>query len=54
MILAKVFRFGYDEMLNMPYSTAIKMLIENNYMSTPEKEKVKRGSIMDFANNMSK
>jgi len=49
-----VFRFGYDEMLNMPYSTAVKMLIENNYLSTPESEKVKKGGIMDFASQMSK
>jgi len=41
-------------MIDMPYSTAIKMLIENNYMSTPEKEKIKKGGIMDFAKNMSK
>jgi hypothetical protein len=38
----------------MPYSTAVKMLIENNYLSTPEKDKVKRGGILDFASQMSK
>jgi len=39
-------------MLNMPYSTAVKMLIENNYLSTPEKEKVKKGGVSEFANMM--
>jgi len=52
VMLAKVFRFSYVEILELPYNTAIKMLLENNYLSTPEKDKVKRGGIMDFASQM--
>jgi len=36
----------------MPYSTAVKMLIENNYLSTPEGERKKTGGISEFANMM--
>lgn len=32
----------------MPYSVAVKMLIENNIMNTPEKEKTKKGGIGEF------
>jgi len=38
----------------MPYTTAVKMLIENNYLSTSEKDKVKKGGISEFASQMSK
>jgi hypothetical protein len=49
-----VFRYSYEDSLNMPYSTAVKMLIENNYLSTPESELKKTGGIMEFASHMSK
>jgi hypothetical protein len=50
----KIFNFAYDDILNMTYLTLIKMIMESNFMNTPEKDKKKSGSIMDFANMMNK
>jgi hypothetical protein len=54
VVANSIFHFAYDDILNMPYITLIKMIMESNFMNTPEKDKKKSGSIMDFANMMNK